>query len=252
MSKNCKIRLDELLVKRGLISSLKEAKAYILAKNVKVNGETITNPSFLADIDANICLTNVDKYVSRGGLKLEAALKTFNITVEGKKCLDIGSSTGGFSDCLLKRGAGFVTCVDVNYGQLAWSVRNDDRVSVFERTNIKSASHRKLGAPFDVIVIDVSFIGLASLISTIKKFTYAGTQANSGETELIALVKPQFEAKRDEVAGGVVNDENVRLRTIEEVKSALICEGFSVQGVIESPIKGASKHNIEYLIYATI
>lgn len=252
MSKNSKIRLDELLVKRGLVSSLKEAKAYILAKNVKVNGETITNPSVLVGIDVDICLTNVDKYVSRGGLKLEAALKSFNIIVDGKRCLDIGSSTGGFSDCLLQHGAGYVACVDVNYGQLAWSVRSNGRVSVFERTNIKSASPEKLGSPFDVIVIDVSFIGLASLISTIKKFTYAGALAKSGTTELVGLVKPQFEAKKDEVEGGVVNDENVRLRTIEEVKSALIYEGFSVQGVIESPIKGASKHNIEYLIYATI
>lgn len=252
MSRNSKIRLDELILKRGLASSLNEAKAFVIARNVKVDGETLTTPSVLVDEVVDVCLTNVNKYVSRGGLKLEAALQSFNIDVIGKRCLDIGSSTGGFSDCLLKCGARSVSCVDVNYGQLAWTVRNDDRVSVFERTNIKSADPEKLGAPFDLIVIDVSFIGLASLISTIKKFTYAGFSKGERKTELISLVKPQFEAKRDEVAGGVVNDENVRLRTIEEVKSALIYEGFSVQGVIESPIKGASKHNTEYLIYATI
>lgn len=252
MSKNNKIRLDELVSKCGLASSLDEAKALIIARNVKVDGETVTTPSFLVDERVDVCLTNVDKYVSRGGLKLEAALQNFDIDVKGKRCLDIGSSTGGFSDCLLKCGAKSISCVDVNYGQLAWSVRNDDRVSVFERTNIKSADPEKIGAPFDLIVIDVSFIGLASLIPTIKKFTYAGISKGEGKTELISLVKPQFEAKRDEVEGGVVRDAGVRIRTIEEVKSALIYEGFSVKGVKESPIKGASKHNTEYLIYSTI
>lgn len=252
MSKNSKIRLDELISKRGLASSLDEARAFIIARNVKVDGETLTTPSALVDKGVDVCLTNVNKYVSRGGLKLEAALQNFDIDVIGKKCLDIGSSTGGFSDCLLKHGVRSVSCVDVNYGQLAWTIRNDDRVSVFERTNIKAADPEKLGAPFDLIVIDVSFIGLASLIPTIKKFTYAGISNGERKTELISLVKPQFEAKREEVAGGVVMDKRVRIRTIEEVKSALIYEGFFVKGVIESPLKGASKHNTEYLIYSII
>lgn len=252
MSNIKKIRLDDLLVARDIAGNLDEARAYILARDVKVGDEYITSPSSKISVDADICLVNVSKYVSRGGFKLERALSAFDISVEGKKCLDIGSSTGGFSDCLLQNGADSVACVDVNYGQLAWNIRQNERVSVFERTNIKHADPDVIGAPFDVIVIDVSFIGLAKLVPVIKKFAYASSPKSSGNTELIALVKPQFEAKREEVVGGVVRDVNVQFRTIEEVKNALIFEGFSVKGQVESPIKGAAKGNLEYLVYAVI
>lgn len=252
MSKFSKIRLDKLLVDRCYVNTISEAQACIIAKEVKVGDVFVTSPATLVSLDEVIDLKANKRYVSRGGLKLEGALSAFNISVNGKKCLDIGSSTGGFSDCLLQHGASHVSCVDVNYGQLAWEIRQNPHVSVFERTNIKEADASLIGAPFDVIVIDVSFIGLAKLVPVIKTFTFANAPEISGCTELIALVKPQFEAKREEVKGGVVDDRNVQFRTIEEVKNALILEGFSVKGQVESPIKGASKGNSEYLVYAVI
>lgn len=192
--------------------------------------------------DADIYVKGAKRFVSRGGEKLQGALDAFGISVAGKRCLDIGSSTGGFTDCLLQAGAQEVVCVDVNYGQLAWKVRSDARVRVFERTNIKTADPEELGAPFDVIVIDVSFIGLASLAPVFPRLSRPGTQ-------FIGLVKPQFESRHEETDRGVVRDEGVRLRTVEEVKDALRRVGFSVRDVAASPIAGP-KGNIEYLIYS--
>ena len=157
-------------------------------------------------------------------------------------CLDIGSSTGGFTDCLLQAGAARVAALDVNYGQLAWKIRQDARVAVFERTNIKDADPAALGAPFDLIVIDVSFIGLAALAPLFPRFSRPGTI-------FIGLVKPQFESAHDETDRGVVRDEAVRLRTVEEVKVALAAAGFAATGVVESPITGP-EGNVEYLVRA--
>lgn len=238
-----KTTLKTLLVARGLASTEDEASRKIYAHEVKVDGAFASMPGMFVKSDAQIEVAEQKQFVSRGGTKLQHAIDEFKIDVAGKNCLDIGSSTGGFSDCLLKAGAKRVACVDVNYGQLAWEVRNDSRTAVFERTNIKEAIPSDLGAPFDIVVIDVSFIGLASLAGVISSFCAEGS-------ELIALIKPQFEAAHEETNQGLVEDENVRLRTIDEVKEAITEVGFSVVGVIESPIKGKKLGNTEYLLYA--
>ncbi len=244
VSKNRKKPLFSLLIERGIFDTKEQATSRILAKQVKVDGEYITSPSSVFSEDVDIEIVGVKQYVSRGGFKLEHALKHFEIDVRDKNCLDIGSSTGGFSDCLLQFGASRVACVDVNYGQLAWEIRSDVRTCVFERTNIKHATNVQLGGPFDIVVIDVSFIGLAALAQKISELTRAGGQ-------LVALVKPQFEAKSSEIVDGKVEDEAVRERTVEEVSFALRDRGFRVVGSCESPILGNKKHNKEYLISAT-
>ena len=242
-----KERLNKLMCERGCAASLDEANRKILAKEVKVNDSYLTTPSELVPVDAQIEVKETCPYVSRGGIKLKGAIDAFDVKVYGKNCIDIGSSTGGFSDCLLQEGAGRVACVDVNYGQLAWEVRQNERSAVFERTNIKKADPQELGAPFDLIVIDVSFIGLASLAPVLKRFAHEPAE---GKTELVALVKPEFEASHEENVGGLVADDDVRERTVAEVKAALSEQGFTVQDVIESPIRGKKKGNKEFLLYA--
>jgi len=237
-----KIRLDELLVSRGSYPDADAALRGVLAREVRVGDAYASSAALMVAADADVVVKGSKRFVSRGGEKLRGALDAFRQDVRGMRCIDIGSSTGGFTDCLLQAGAASVACVDVNYGQLAWSIRQDERVSVFERTNIRTAEPAALGAPFDLIVIDVSFIGLASLASTLAAFSQAGTQ-------LVALVKPQFESRRGETDHGVVRDEEVRLRTIEEVKRALAENGFATEGEMTSPIKGPSG-NIEYLLHA--
>lgn len=242
-----KQQLNNEMVARGLASSADEATRRILAREVKVNGEFVTSPAAKFSENAEIEVKETCAYVSRGGIKLKAAIDAFEVDLSGKNCLDIGASTGGFSDCMLQEGAARVACVDVNYGQLAWKIRVDERACVFERTNIKHAEPEALGAPFDAIAIDVSFIGLAQLSHVIAQFCY---NSNDKKTELLALVKPEFEAEASEVQGGRVTSEEVRLRTVDEVKSALQAENFEVVNVIESPIKGKKKGNKEFLLYA--
>lgn len=237
-----KIRLDRLLVERGSFPSVDEAARAIYAREVRVDDVYAASPALPVVPDADIFVKGAKRFVSRGGEKLQGALDAFGISVEGARCVDIGSSTGGFTDCLLQAGAAEVACVDVNYGQLAWQVRQDARVRVFERTNIRHASPEDLGAPFDVIVIDVSFIGLASLAPVFPGLSHPGTL-------FLGLVKPQFESRADETDGGVVRDEAVRKRTVAEVEDALESVGFQVQGVMESPITGP-KGNVEYLVRA--
>ncbi len=229
-------------MERGLFSSADAAARAVYAREVRVDDAYAASPAALVAPDADIFVKGGKRFVSRGGEKLQGALDAFNISVAGKRCVDIGSSTGGFTDCLLQAGAAEVACVDVNYGQLAWEVRQDARVRVFERTNIKHASPEELGAPFDVIVIDVSFIGLASLVPVFPGLSHAGTL-------FLGLVKPQFESRPDETDGGVVRDETVRKRTVAEVRDALERVGFKVQGVVVSPITGP-KGNVEYLVRA--
>lgn len=247
MKKPKKIRLDELLVEQGLFGSADEVLRAVMAREVRVDDVYVTSPAIKVLPDADIFVKNRRQFVSRGGHKLQTALDAFGQDVRGMRCIDIGSSTGGFTDCLLQAGAQSVACVDVNYGQLAMKLRQDVRVAVFERTNIKAADPAELGAPFDLIVIDVSFIGLAQLAPVFASLSRPGGEGKP--TVFIGLIKPQFESHHNETDRGVVRDEAVRLRTIDEVKAALEGEGFQIDGVVESAIKGP-KGNVEYLVRA--
>ncbi len=237
-----KIRLDMLLVEQGYFPDTGAALRAVLAHEVKVDDVYATSAALNVSPDADVVVKNRKRFVSRGGHKLQGALDAFGQDVRGLRCIDIGSSTGGFTDCLLQAGAAHVACVDVNYGQLAWQLRQDERVEVFERTNIKLADPVELKAPFDVLVADLSFIGLAALAPVFARFSEVGSV-------FIGLVKPQFESRAGETEGGVVRDEAVRQRTVDEVRAALAAAGFEVSGVVESSIKGP-EGNVEYLVRA--
>ena len=243
-----KIRLDELLVEQGVFPDAGTVLRAVLAHEVKVDDVYVTSAAVKVAPDAEIVVRGRKQFVSRGGHKLQGALDAFGQDVQGLNCIDVGSSTGGFTDCLLQAGAAHVACVDVNYGQLAWKIRTDGRVSVFERTNIKLADPGELGAPFDLIVCDVSFIGLAVLAPAFARLSRPASDGASASV-FLGLVKPQFESRHDETDHGIVRDEAVRARTVEEVRCALEREGFEVTGTIESPIKGAGG-NVEYLVRA--
>ena len=243
-----KIRLDKLLVEQGVFPDAGTVLRAVLAHEVKVDDVYVTSAAVKVAPDAEIVVRGRKQFVSRGGHKLQGALDAFGQDVQGLNCIDVGSSTGGFTDCLLQAGAAHVACVDVNYGQLAWKIRTDERVSVFERTNIKLADPGELGAPFDVIVCDVSFIGLAVLAPAFARLSHPASDGASASV-FLGLVKPQFESRHDETDHGIVRDETVRARTVEEVRCALEREGFEVTGTIESPIKGA-EGNVEYLVRA--
>lgn len=243
-----KIRLDELLVEQGVFPDAGTVLRAVLAHEVKVDDVYVTSAAVKVAPDAEIVVRGHKQFVSRGGHKLQGALDAFGQDVRGLNCIDVGSSTGGFTDCLLQAGAAHVACVDVNYGQLAWKIRTDERVSVFERTNIKLADPGELGAPFDLIVCDVSFIGLAVLAPAFARLSRPANDGASASV-FLGLVKPQFESRHDETDHGIVRDEAVRARTVEEVRCALEREGFEVTGTIESPIKGA-EGNVEYLVRA--
>lgn len=243
-----KIRLDELLVEQGVFPDTGTVLRAVLAHEVKVDDVYVTSAAVKVAPDAEIVVRGCKQFVSRGGHKLQGALDAFGQDVQGLNCIDVGSSTGGFTDCLLQAGAAHVACVDVNYGQLAWKIRTDERVSVFERTNIKLADPGELGAPFDLIVCDVSFIGLAVLAPAFARLSRPASDGASASV-FLGLVKPQFESRHDETDHGIVRDEAVRARTVEEVRCALEREGFEVTGTIESPIKGA-EGNVEYLVRA--
>lgn len=237
-----KIRLDIYLVEQGYFPDTDRALRAVLAHEVKVDDVYATSAALKISPDACVEVKNRKRFVSRGGHKLQGALDAYGQDVVGVSCIDIGSSTGGFSDCLLQAGAASVACVDVNYGQLAWCLRQNPRVSVFERTNIKLANPAELGAPFDILVADLSFIGLAQLAPTFARLCHEGSV-------FIGLIKPQFESRSDETERGVVRDVAVRERTVEEVREALFDAGFKVTGVIESPITGP-EGNVEYLVRA--
>lgn len=238
-----KKRLDTILVERGLTSSRERARALIMEGKVFVNGTPAYKAGTMVYEDIEIALKGDDiPYVSRGGLKLEAALKHFDIDVNGKVAMDVGSSTGGFTDCLLQHGAVRVYCIDVGYGQLAWKLRQDDRVIPIERTNIRYLQRDMIPEYIDIATIDVSFISLIKVMPTVIKFL-------KETAEIIALIKPQFEVGKGEVdKGGIVKKEEKRLRAVEQVCKNLELLPLIVQGTIESPIRG-SKGNIEYLIY---
>lgn len=237
-----KVRVDDLLIEQGYFPDRDAVLRAVIAREVRIDDVYIQSAALKVKPDADVFVKNTKKFVSRGGHKLQGALDHFGQSVEGCKCIDVGSSTGGFSDCLLQAGAASVACVDVNYGQLAWSIRQDPRVSVFERTNIRTASPEELGAPFDIVVCDLSFIGMAQLADVFANLCAPGSV-------FLGLIKPQFESQHEETDHGIVRDEAVRQRVVQEVTEALTAVGFAVDGVVESSIKGA-EGNVEYIVRA--
>jgi len=240
-----KVRLDKAIVDRGLAESRERAKALVLEGKVMIAGVPATKAGAMVGPDAVIEMRGCDiPYVGRGGLKLEAALEGFGIDPSGLVAMDVGASTGGFTDCLLQRSAARVYAVDVGYGQFDWKLRNDGRVVLMERTNIRNLERGRVPEPVDLAVIDVSFISLKLVVPKVMEFL-----RRPGGI-LVALVKPQFEAGRADVGkGGIVRDDSIRLRALEGVIESVEALGLSVKGRMESPIKG-QKGNIEYLIYA--
>lgn len=240
-----KLRLDQLLVDRGLAESRTRAQALILAGVVDVNGARVDKAGTQVSSEAEVAVRGGEnKYVSRGGLKLEGALDTFGVDPNGMRCLDLGASTGGFTDCLLQRGAREVVAVDVGYGQLAHKLRVDPRVVVLERTNGRTMTPGTIGGLVDLAVVDASFIGLGLLLPAIAATTREGG-------ELVGLIKPQFEVGKDEATRtrGVVKDEDVRSRAIEHVLQEVRDNGFEVLGSCDAKVAGP-KGNLEAFVHA--
>lgn len=238
-----KERIDKILVDRGLVQGRDRAKAVIMEGKVSVNGVKVIKAGTMIDTDSDIDLKGSGQpYVSRGGLKLEAALDHFRIDPAGMTVMDVGSSTGGFTDCMLKRGAGRVYCIDVGYGQLAWSLRTDPRVTVIERANIRHLEKDRISDSVDIASIDLSFISLTKVLTKIKEFLRA-------DGEIVALVKPQFEVGRADVGkGGIVRDEGKRISAVNSVRGFAEENGFIIIGEFKSPVAG-QKGNIEYFLY---
>lgn len=238
-----KERLDVLLVSRGFFESREKAKATIMAGLVFVKNQRVDKAGTKLPVDADITVKgNPIPYVGRGGLKLEKAMEVFPIDLTGVTMMDIGASTGGFTDCALQRGAAKVFAVDVGYGQLAWKLRTDERVINMERTNIRNVTVADIGQPVDFISIDVSFISLLKIMPAV-----APLLADGGA--MVTLIKPQFEAGREHVGkGGIVRDPDIHREVIRRVTAGIADCGLSPTGLTFSPIKGADG-NIEYLLY---
>jgi 23S rRNA (cytidine1920-2'-O)/16S rRNA (cytidine1409-2'-O)-methyltransferase len=237
-----RIRLDQLVVERGLAPSRERARALILAGQVTVDDRAETKAGTSVDSEATVTLLAPDHpYAGRGGLKLAHALDTFHIAVDGRECLDIGASTGGFTDVLLQRGAARVVALDVGHGQLDWKLRNDARVVVIERFNARNLTRADLPGPVDIVTIDVSFISLRQILPAVTPVIRAGA-------DIVALVKPQFEAGRTEVRKGIVRDPAVHARVVEEVTAAGAEVGLSRVALTPSPITG-QKGNVEFLVH---
>lgn len=240
-----KLRLDVLLVDRGLVPSRERARALILAGRVLVNEQKVDKAGAPVHSDDKVRLLGGDlKYVSRGGLKLEGALDHWHICVAARACLDIGTSTGGFTDCLLQRGAASVTAIDTGFGQIAMKLRNDPRVHLMERTNARMLEPASVPAELSLMVMDVSFISATLLLEPVFA-------AAPGLHEAVVLVKPQFEAGREHVRkGGIVRDPAAHRLAIDKVCESVRSLGWEVVGTIPSPIAGA-EGNQEFLLYAT-
>ena len=237
-----KIRIDILLVEKGLEASRERAKALIMSGIVFSNGQRVDKPGEEVDGDAEIEVRGGLKYVSRGGLKLEKAIEVFNIDLCGRICMDIGASTGGFSDCMLQNNAARVYAVDVGYGQLAWKLRTDSRVVNFERTNIRHLAVDKIADKIDFFSVDVSFISLTLVLPVIKSFLTPDAQG-------VCLIKPQFEAGKGKVGKkGVVREPETHKEVICKIYDFVISQGFFAAGLSFSPVKGP-EGNIEYLLY---
>lgn len=238
-----KKRLDILVTERGLAESREKAKALIMAGSVYVDQQKADKPGDLYPEEAQIEVRGKGlQYVSRGGLKLEKAMEEFPISLAGLVCMDVGASTGGFTDCMLQNGAQKVYAVDVGYGQLAWSLRTDPRVINLERTNARYLTREQVPEPIDFFSVDVSFISLSLILPAVRPLLAEGARA-------VCLIKPQFEAGREKVGKkGVVRDPAVHREVIEKVLGFALENGYSVLGLTFSPVKGP-EGNIEYLAY---
>ncbi|MEC7868962.1 MAG: TlyA family RNA methyltransferase [Candidatus Poribacteria bacterium] len=237
-----KERLDVLISDRGLTESREKARRLILAGEVSIGGNTDLKPGQLFPLHTEIDIRETPKYVGRGGIKLEKAIRDFELLVDGMVAIDVGASTGGFTDCLLQNGAKFVYAIDVGYGQLAWKLRQDSRVDVIERTNIRRVSFAQFSLPIDIAVIDVSFISLKKVIPTI-----IGLIKPAGD--ILALVKPQFEVGRGLVEkGGVIRDPQVHTDVLHRLIEFIMELNLFVMAISFSPIRGAAG-NIEFFIW---
>ena len=238
-----KERLDVLLVKNGLAESREKAKAIIMSGIVYVDGQKEDKAGTTFEETAKLEVRGATlRYVSRGGLKLEKAMTQFGVELSGKVCMDVGASTGGFTDCMLQNGAVKVYAVDVGHGQLAWKLRNDPRVVCMEKTNIRYVTPEDLEEPVEFASIDVSFISLTKVLGPVKELLTENGQ-------IVCLIKPQFEAGREKVGKkGVVREKSTHLEVIEMVISFAVSIGFEVMNLEYSPIKGP-EGNIEYLVY---
>jgi len=239
-------RIDRLLVERGLAESRTKAQAMVMAGVVLVNEQRVEKPSEQFTSDSQIRIKHADdptsRYVGRGGLKLEAALNTFQIDVRRAVCLDVGASTGGFTDCLLQNGAAKVFAIDVGHNQIDWRLRNDSRVEVREGVNARYLKPEDFPVSFDLAVVDVSFISILKILPSVAPLLKPGAS-------LVALIKPQFEVGRAEVgSGGVVRNEEKRIQAVANVNGFAATIGLEVKGTIESPITGA-EGNVEYLAH---
>jgi 23S rRNA (cytidine1920-2'-O)/16S rRNA (cytidine1409-2'-O)-methyltransferase len=243
MKPAAKQRIDQLLVDRGLADSRQKAQALILAGSVMVNGQKVQKAGQTVPVGSAVELLEQLRYVSRGGLKLEAALDHFRINPAGKRCLDIGASTGGFTDCLLQRGAARVYAVDVGASQLDWRLRTDSRVVVRDHTNARYLQTADIGEPCALAVCDVSFISVTMILPVVPPLL-------TPDGEMVVLVKPQFEVGRGEVGkGGIVRDPNLQIAACEKVLAAVEALGYRTE-VIDSPILGA-EGNREFLLHAS-
>ena len=243
-SKSPKERLDKLLVARGLAETRTKAQALILAGQVFSAQQRLDKSGLLLPMDAELTLKETMPYVGRGGFKLAAALDQFHLEVAGFRCLDVGASTGGFTDCLLQRGAVNIVALDVGHGQLAWKIRQDPRVEVREHVNARYLQREDFTDPFDLVVCDVSFISLKLILPVLPPLL-----KNSGQ--VITLIKPQFEVGRDEVGkGGIVRDEAAQQRVVNEIRAFATTVGLQARGVMDSPILGQDG-NREFLCWFT-
>lgn len=247
-----KIRLDRLMMEQGLVPSRERAQALILAGKVLVNGQKIEKAGTAVDPDASLRLLGEDlKYVSRGGQKLEKALMHWKIEVTGRICLDIGASTGGFTDCLLQHGATRVIAVDTGYGQLDIKLRRDRRVCLLEKTNARYLTRADVGETVDLIVIDVSFISATLVLPAVVAAGFPEQSEQRAGCQIVVLVKPQFEVGRQQVGkGGIVRDEAAQMGAVKKVRQRLLDLGIRRTESIDSPILGA-EGNREFLLYGT-
>jgi len=246
-----KIRLDKLLVERGLVPSRERAQALILAGKVLVNEQKIEKAGTPIETHAEVKLLGEDlKYVSRAGVKLERALEHWHIDVDHKVCLDVGTSTGGFTDCLLRHGAERVIAVDTGHGQIAFKFRQDPRVRLLEKTNARYLTQKQVGEPVDVIAMDVSFISATLVLPAVIASAFPQSPPERIGRMAVILVKPQFEAGRDKVGkGGIVSDPETQQQAVEKVRVSITELGAATTAVIDSPILG-SEGNREFLLYA--
>lgn len=246
-----KVRLDKLLVDRGLAASRERAHALVLAGKVLVDDQKVEKAGAQVSAECVIRLLGEDlKYVSRGGLKLERALDHWKIAVTAKTCLDVGASTGGFTDCLLQRGAQQVIAVDTGYGQMDFKLRQDARVRLLEKTNARYLTRDMVNAAIDFIAMDVSFISATLVLPAVIAAAFTEVPDDRQGRHIVVLVKPQFEAGREFVGkGGIVRDETAQLATVEKVKAAVKRLGAAQTDTIDSPILGA-EGNREFLLYA--